>query len=259
MTGSNTKLRLIVPSDGSLHEDSLTFLQSCGLDVLRSNARQYTAEVPSLPGVQVLFQRAADIPSKVDEGSADLGIVGLDRFHESHREGSAALVVVEDLAFGGANLVIAVPEAWVDVTAMADLADLSVEFRQSGRELRVATKYASLVGRFLHRHGVYYFTLVQSSGALEAAPAIGFADIICDISATGATLRANGLKTLEDGTVFSSQACFIASRETLGADADRLGLARVILERVETRLSGASSPHQGRCEAYERLLAALGK
>ncbi len=229
-------LRLAVPSDGELHNPALAFLQSCGLDVQRFSARRYTAKIGSLPGVQVLFQRAADIPSKVDEGSADLGIVGLDRFTESHRENGNANVIMEDLGFASADLVLAVPDTWIDVSSVADLADLAVEFRQSGRELRIATKYIGLVEQFLYRHGIYYFSIVESSGTLEAAPAMGFADIIADISETGVTLRENRLKLLSDGRVFSSQACLIGNTNTLAAQNGRLDLARSILERIEAKL-----------------------
>jgi len=229
-------LRLAVPSDGELHEPTLRFLEACGLPVRRTSLRRYTAHLENVPGVLVLFQRAADIPAKVDEGSADLGIVGLDRFQEFHREGGEALVIVEDLGYGRCQLVVAVPQGWVDVTTTADLADLAVEFRESSRELRVATKYPRLVGRFLHSRGVHYFTLVPSSGTLEAAPAMGFADIIADIASTGTTLRENRLKTLEDGVIFTSQACLIGNRATLAASPLKRERTRILLERIEGSL-----------------------
>jgi ATP phosphoribosyltransferase len=183
-----------------------------------------------------LFQRAADITSKVEEGSADLGIVGLDRFMESRREAGDAIVLVDDLGFGRCELVLAVPEAWVDVTSTADLADLGVEFREKGREIRIATKYPLLVERFLYGHGVNYFSLVPTSGTLEAAPAIGYADLIADLTASGATLRENGLKTLDDGSILVSQACLIANRRLLGRGTAKLQGAKMLLERIEGHL-----------------------
>ena len=226
-------LRLAVPSDGALYDSTMAFFQECGLPIDRGSSRRYTASVPSLEGVVALFQRAADITSKVEEGSADVGIVGLDRFAESHIEGGDASVIAEDLGYSRCELVMAVPEGWVDVTHVADIADLAVEFREQGRDLRVATKYPQMVQRFLFSHGVNYFTIVQSSGTLEAAPAMGYADIIADISSSGMTLRENRLKTLVDGTVLRSQACLIGNRRLLAQDRGKLEVARRLIERIE--------------------------
>ncbi|MBI2856557.1 MAG: ATP phosphoribosyltransferase, partial [Chloroflexi bacterium] len=173
-------LRLAIPSDGELYEPTLAFLRNCGVPVERSSPRRYTAAIPSMPHTTVLFQRAGDIPAKVEEGSADLGISGLDRFLEVRVEAGDSTVVMEDLGYSRCELVVAVPDTWVDVTSMSDLADLSVDLREKGKELRVATKYPRLVQRHLFRHGFNYFSLVQSSGTLEAAPAMGFADVIAD-------------------------------------------------------------------------------
>lgn len=226
-------LRIALPSDGELYEPTLQFLRLCGMPVQRISLRRYTATIPSLPYATVLFQRSADITSKVDEGSADMGVVGLDRFLEGRLEEGNTLLVMDDLGFGECDLVIGVPDTWVDVTSMADLADLSVEFRDQGRELRVATKFPRQVQHFLLEKGVNYYTLVQASGTLEAAPAMGFADIIGDISASGATLRENRLKTLEDGTILTSQACLIANPSMLAREQNKLQEARSLLERVE--------------------------
>ncbi|MCZ6614775.1 MAG: ATP phosphoribosyltransferase, partial [Chloroflexi bacterium] len=226
-------LRLAIPSDGELHDPTLAFLGECGLAVDRRNARRYTASVPSLDGVVALFQRAADIPGKVEEGSADIGIVGLDRFSESHVEGGDGFVIAQDLEYSRCELVMAVPETWVDVTHMADIADLAVEFRERGRELRVATKYPGLVQRFLFDHGINYFTIVPSSGTMEAAPAMGFADIIADISSSGTTLRENRLKMLADGTLLRSQACLIGNRKLLAQEPRKLETARRFISHIE--------------------------
>lgn len=229
-------VRLALPSDGDLYEPALGFLAACGMAVERSSPRRYTASIPSVGGASVLFQRSADITTKVEEGNAELGIVGLDRYMEYHNEDGDAILVVENLGFGRCELVVAVPDGWVDVSSVADLADLAVEFREKGRELRVATKYPRLVQRFFALRGVHYLTLVPSSGTLEAAPAMGYADIIADISASGATIRENRLKTLEDGTILASQACLIGNRVLLGQDGSGLEMARRILERVEAYL-----------------------
>ncbi len=227
-------LRLALPSDGDLYEPSLAFLRACGIPVDRSSLRRYTARIDALPGATVLFQRTADITQKVEEGSAELGITGLDRFLEYRREGSPVTPpIIEDLGFGQCELVVAVPDSWLDVASMDDLADLALEFRQAGRQLRIATKYPRLLGGYLYSRGINYFSLVQASGSLEAAPTAGYADLIADLTASGATLRENGLKTVEDGTILVSQACLIGNAQLLREVPERLELARSMLEIME--------------------------
>jgi len=232
-TTRNGRLRLAIPSDGEMSEPTLKFLTECGMAVNRPSPRRYTATIPAVPGVEVVFQRTADIPSKVEDANADIGIVGFDRYQEYRIEGGDTLVIMPELGFGKCDLVIAVPDSWVDVASMADLADLAVEFRETGRELRIATKYPRLVQRFLFRHGVNYFSLASVTGTLEAAPIMGYADIIADISASGVTLRENRLKRLDDGTVLSSQGALVGNRTALRAHPERLEAAREVIERIE--------------------------
>ena len=229
-------LRLALPSSGALHDPCMSFLHGCGLSVSRANSRRYIAEVRSVPGITVMFQRGSDITRKVDEGTVDLGIVGKDQFLESRREDGDSRVVVDGLGFGRSSLVLAVPDAWVDVTSMADLAEISMEFRSRGQDLRVATKYPRLVQRHLLSHGVNYFSLIQSSGTLEAAPAMGFADIIGDITETGSTIRENRLKQIDGGTAITSDACIISRRMDPERDAGQLSTARLLLEMLEAHL-----------------------
>lgn len=240
------RLRLALPSDGDLHQPTLDFLRGCGLPVRRPNARRYTGTVPALPGVEVLFQRTADITAKVEEGSAELGITGLDRLLEYRESERRAAVLVENLGYGRCELALAVPDAWLDVTSLADLADLALEFRQEGKQLRIATKYPRLLSAFLYERGVNYFTLTPASGALEAAPAAGYADLIADLTATGATLRENRLKTLDDGAILNSQACLMVNAELLSPSPEARELARGLTEMMEAHL---------RAEPYYRLSA----
>jgi len=237
---SNGNLRLAIPSNGALYEPTLSFLRSCGIGVSRTNLRRYTAGIPALPGVSVLFQRSGDITPKVEEGSADIGIVGLDRFLEMRREGGDTNVVVDDLGFGQCQLVIGVPDSWVDVTSLADLADLAMEFRQNGADLRVVTKYPRLVERFLLSNGVNFFSLVHSSGTLEAAPAMGFADIIVDVSESGTTMRENRLKTILGGSIMVSKACIIGNRRLLRKHEDKLEVAKSFVDVIEAYLQSKS-------------------
>ena len=233
-------LRLALPSDGDLYDPSLAFLKSCGAPVDRPSARRYMARIPTLPGVTVLFQRTSDITQKVEEGSAELGITGLDRYLEYRHDASPVIPIIETLGFGHCELVLAVPDSWLDVGSVDDLADLALEFRQGGRQLRIATKYPRLLRRFLYSKGINYFSLVQASGSLEAAPAAGYADLIADITASGATLRENRLRTVEDGTFLVSQACLIGNRELLEMSPGCLRLARAMLEVMEGYLRAGS-------------------
>ena len=233
-------LRLGLPSDGDLYQPTLAYLEDCGLAVDRPNSRRYTGAIPTLPGVSVIFQRTADIAQKVEEGSVDLGITGLDRFKEYQRDDSDVILLIEGLGYGQCDLVVAAPESWLDVESLEDLADLSVEFRSLGRQLRIATKYPRIVGRFLTARAVNYFTLVQASGTLEAAPAAGYADLIADLSASGATLRENRLKALDGGVVLNSEACLVGNRKSLASSAEALSLARSILEMAEGRQRAGS-------------------
>ena len=229
-------LRLAIPSGGPLHEPSLLFLKLCGVGVLRSNDRRYTAEVPAIPGVTAHFQRHGDILQEIEERSADVGIVGYDGFSEVRRQGGDSAVVIDGLGFGHSQLVLAVPVSWVDVASLADLTDISREFRERGDDLRIATKFPRLVERFLLANGVSYFSLVGASGTLEAAPAMGYADIIADLSSTGTTLRENHLKTIRGGVVISSEACLIANTSEMSSSPEKLAQATALVERIEGHL-----------------------
>ncbi len=224
----------------------MRFLASCGVKVSRPNARRYTGTIPSLPGIDVLFQRTADITSKVEEGSAEMGITGLDRLMEYRHDDDAVVPVIDDLGFGGCEYVLAVPDSWLDVTSVDDLADLALEFHEKGRQLRIATKYPRLLRRYLFERGINFFTLVPASGTLEAAPIAGYADLIADLTDTGATLRENRLKTLEGGAILSSQACLIANLASLAGCPADLRLAQSFTEMLEARL---------RAEPYYRITA----
>ena len=140
MTPSSNGLRFVLPSDGALYTSTLDFLSACNLKVRRPSARKYTGVIPSLPATTVLFQRTGDVTSKVEDGNADIGITGLNRFLEGRREAGSGIVVIPDLGFGQCELVLAVPSAWLDVTTLSDLADLALEFRRKGRRLRIANQ-----------------------------------------------------------------------------------------------------------------------
>ncbi len=230
-------LRFAIPSKGSGYDGTIALLESCGLRVSRANPRQYTATLRGLPGTEVLLHRPADIVEKVAEGTIDIGVTGLDLVREQREDDDDLLVVYEDLGFWRVELVFAVPQAWIDVSAVQDLADLAVELQNQGRPLRIATKFPNLVRRFCYTHGINAFRLVPSEGATEASPGLGYADIIADITETGTALRDNQLKIVGE-PILRSQACLIGSRRTLRNDASRLALLRQFIELVEARQRG---------------------
>ncbi|WP_052128508.1 ATP phosphoribosyltransferase [Neosynechococcus sphagnicola] len=233
--GTPSTLRLAVPSKGALEKPTLDLLAASGLRVSRPNERQYVGSIPALPHVTVLFQRAADIFTKVQEGSVDLGITGYDVVREDGEGHADVLVVYGKLGFGKCELVLAVPDSWVDISSMEDLADLTLYFKEKGRDLRIVTKYSNLTRNFLYNRRVIHFSLVEAKGALEAAPSMGYADMIADVTSTGTTLRENRLKQISGGTILSSQACLIGNKRLL-QDPGKLHLTRLILESIEAHL-----------------------
>lgn len=234
MTPDDT-LTLALPSKGALEQAALNFLKDAGLKVYKPNARQYTAIVSSDPRIQIIFQRATDIYHKVEEGTVDLGITGYDIVRE-HGQDSDSIVVINHLGFGACELVLAVPDSWLDITTLTDLADLAVTHKQRGEPLRIATKYQNVTRDWLYGKGVTHFTLVNADGALEAAPRMGYADLIADLTETGTTLKENRLKIVEGGTVLESDAVLIGNRRNLSDHPGKLALTRKILEMTEAHL-----------------------
>lgn len=239
-------IRLALPGKGALEVATSSFLAESGMKVSRSNPRQYLARIRSLPDMEVVFQRAADIPALVQDGDATLGITGYDILAEHRGYGDAEfaeddidaelMVIEQDLGYGACRLVVAVPETWIDVNTCADLWHLAGYFQShKGRGLRIATKYPLLTAQFLRRQGITHCKIVSPHGALEAAPLTGTADLIVDLTETGTTLRENRLKLLEDGTVLRSQACLIANPRLLRESPKALQMAITMLELLEAR------------------------
>ena len=225
-----------LPSKGALAEPTEAFLKDCGLKVNRLNPRQYTGTIATLPGLEVLYQRVIDIVYKVADGTAALGITGLDVLQE--HPSPDIVVIHEALGYGHCHLCVAVPEAWVDVENITDLTEIALDFREKkGRNLRIATKYTRQARQFLHQHQIHHFTLVQAEGSIEAAPTIGYADMIVDLTQTGTTLRENHLKQIEGGTIMSAQACLIGNRHALQEPAVREAV-RILTEYLDAALNG---------------------
>jgi len=234
-----TDIRLALPSKGILQDGTLEFLEECGLKVYRPNPRQYAASIPALPTVTVMFQRPGDIVTSVQQGSVEFGITGYDTLAEKDSNGSV-LVIHEALGFGSCALRLAAPEESA-VRTVAQLAARAAELASTNQILRVATKFPRLTADYLGRQGVSPYRLVAVEGTLEIAPAIGYADVICDLVSSGVTLRDNHLRPLDDGVVLRSQAVLIANRAALQQRPAALATARHLLEYIEAHLRARGS------------------
>lgn len=228
-----TRLSIAIPSKGRLKEKSEEWLAASGFALRQiGGGRGYSAELDGLADVDVMLLSAREIATGLIEGQIHLGITGEDLLHDLSGSAGTEFEVLHRLGFGGADVIVAVPAAWLDVETMADLEAAGALFRERhGRRMRVATKYLNLTRRFFSERAVGEYRLVESAGATEAAPAAGSAEVIVDITSTGATLKANGLKILQDGVILKSQAALTAS---LKADWSEATLAplRVLLDGV---------------------------
>lgn len=226
-------LMIAVPSKGRLQENTEAFFGRAGLQLVKPRgARDYRGAIAGLPGVEVAYLSASEIADALAQGTVHLGITGEDLLRETIADMDKRVVVIEGLGFGFANVVVAVPQAWIDVRNMADLDDVATAFRlRHDRKMRVATKYLNLTRDFFSGLGIVDYRIVESSGATEGAPAAGSAELIVDITTTGSTLAANGLKIVDDGIILRSQANLVAARAA-SWDATACETARRILDRI---------------------------
>lgn len=206
-------LRLAIPSKGRLREKSEDWFAGHDLPVTQQGGiRGYQAEITGLEGSEARLLSAREIADSLISGDLHMGITGLDLLSELAVDPEADFKVLQSLGFGAATVIVAVPQAWLDVDSMADLEAAGAAFRRvHGRRMRVATKYLALTRRFFAARSVGEYRLVESAGATEAAPLAGSAELIVDITSTGATLKANGLKILQDGIILKSQAVLAIS------------------------------------------------
>jgi len=222
-------ITLAIPSKGRLKDQSLEVLARAGLAVsMPGDDRRYRAHIEGRDDIEIAFLSASEISGEIGQGSVDLGITGEDLLRENVADWESKAAVEARLGFGPADVVVAVPDSWLDVETMADLDDVAAEFRQRhGRRLRIATKYWRLTQQFFsQKHGIQVYRIVESLGATEGAPAAGSADVIVDITTTGSTLRANHLKVLADGVILRSEACLVRSFRTRSASDEAL-LSRI--------------------------------
>ena len=204
-----------LPSKGRLKEGSIDFLEKNNLKLISNGAeRNYFAQIKDFPNIKIIYLHAKEIIQRLGDGTLDIGISGLDLLSESPINLKKKIEVKKKLNFGMANLVIAIPDNWIDVQTVADLEEVSFDFRdKKNTRLRVATKYPNLTNNFLASKGVTQYKLVPSLGATETYPFIGSSEIITDITSTGKTLRDNNLRILKDGLILKSQACVLYSKK----------------------------------------------
>lgn len=206
-------LTLAIPSKGRLMEQTTEMFARAGLVVSKvGHARGYRGEIQGLPGVDVAYVSSSEIAAALKSGSVHMGITGEDLVRENVSDADTRLQFLAPLGFGFADVVVAVPAWWIDVATVGDLEAAAIPFRRvHGRWPRVATKYMNITRRFFAAKGFGDYRIVESLGATEGTCSSGTAELIVDITTTGETLRANGLKILDDGVILKSQANLIAS------------------------------------------------
>ena len=234
-------LVIAVPAKGRLQENSEAFFARAGLKLVKPRgARDYRGEVEGVDGIEVAYLSASEITQQLAQGLIHLGITGEDLVREMIPDADNKVVLIEGLGFGYANVVVAVPQAWIDVRNMADLEDVATAFRlKHNRRMRIATKYINLTRDFFSSVGITDYRIVESAGATEGAPAVGTAELIVDITTTGSTLAANALKVIEDGTILRSQANLVAARTAIW-DAQTLATAAMMFDRIAAQARARS-------------------
>ncbi len=206
-----------IPSKGRLRNDILKIFKKNKLDLISERGeRDLLGSINNITKVKILYLHAREIVERLGDGSLDLGFSGYDLLKESEIITQKKINVIKKYNFGKANLVIAVPDPWIDVQTVADLEEIAFEFKDKKKKrLRVATKYPNLTREFLFSKGVTQFKIVGSLGATEAYPFTGSSEIITDITSTGETLSANNLRVLKDGLILKSEACMMRSKSAL--------------------------------------------
>jgi ATP phosphoribosyltransferase len=222
-------IKLGVPSKGRLMEKTFEWFSARGLGLAKDGAeREYAGRVDGIEGLELVLLSAGEIPRELAAGRIHLGVTGSDLVNEKLSNIDATVEELAPMGFGGADLIIAVPQFWVDVDTLDDLDAAAAAFRKAhGFRLRIATKYHRLVRDFLKANGVADYQLIDSQGATEGTVKNETAEAIADITSTGETLRANGLKILADGLVHASQATLYKSRVADWSDTDRATMSEI--------------------------------
>ena len=208
-------IKIGLPSKGRLKEESLKIFKKNKLSI-KDSKRNYMSEIKNFSINEVIFSHAREIVERLADNSLDIGISGFDLLKESLPGIQKNIQVFSRLNFGFANLIIAVPNAWIDVQTIADLEEISFEFKDKNTgKLRVATKYPNLTNDFLLSKGLTQYKIVNSLGSTEIYPFTNQSEIITDITSSGVTLKANNLRVLKDGNILESSACILVSKKSL--------------------------------------------
>ncbi|MBV7407544.1 ATP phosphoribosyltransferase [Maritimibacter sp. DP1N21-5] len=223
-------VKLGVPSKGRLMEKTFDWFAQRGVTLTRTGSdREYAGAVEGIDGVELVLLSAGEIPRELAAGRIHLGVTGSDLVREKLGLWEEQVGELAPMGFGHADLIIAVPKAWVDVTTLDDLDAVAAAFRRHhGFRLRIATKYHRLIRDYLRDNGVADYQLVDSQGATEGTVKNETAEAIADITSTGETLRANHLKILSGGPVHRSQATLFKSRRAPWTKEDRATLSALL-------------------------------
>ena len=210
-------IKIGIPSKGRLRKDVLKIFKNKKLQLISERGeRDLFGLIKKLPNIEVVYLHAREIIERLSDGSLDLGFSGYDLLKESEINVQKKISINKKYGFGKANLVVAIPDQWIDVQTIADLEEIAFDFKDKKKKrLRVATKYPNLTREFLFSKGVTQFKLVNSLGATETYPFTGSSEIITDITSTGETLKANNLRVLTDGEILKSEACMMVSKSSL--------------------------------------------
>ena len=211
---SKNIINIGLPSKGRLKHDTINIFKKNKLNLFSERGeRDLFGYIKKLPNVKIIYLHARECIEQLSLGNIDIGFSGYDLLKESEVNVQNKVLINKRYNFGNANLVLAIPDLWIDVQTLLDLDEVADEFKKKKKRLlRVATKYPNLTRQFLFSKGVTQFQLVKSLGSTEVAPFTGTAEIISDITSTGATLKANNLRILKDGEILKSQACLMVSK-----------------------------------------------
>jgi ATP phosphoribosyltransferase len=225
-------IKLGVPSKGRLMDKTFDWFGARGVTLTRTGSdREYAGAVEGVSGVELVLLSAGEIPRELAAGRIHLGVTGNDLIQEKLVQWDQKVEPLAALGFGQANLIVAVPQCWVDVDTLDDLDGAAAAFRaRHGFRMRIATKYHRLVRDYLRRGGVADYQLVDSQGATEGTVKNLTAEAIADITSSGETLRANHLKILDEEPVLKSQATLFRSRVAQKSDKDRATLKDLIAQ-----------------------------
>ena len=219
-------IKIGIPSKGRLRKDTLSIFKNKNLKILSERGeRDLFGYIKGNKKIKIVYLHAREIIERLGDESLDIGFSGYDLLKESELNIQNKVLINKKLDYGNATLVVAVPDEWIDVQTLADLEEISFDFKDNKKSrLRVATKYPNLTKEFLFSKGVTQFKLVPSLGATEIYPFTGSSEILTDITSTGETLKANNLRILKDGNILKSTAILMSNKKS----SNQIGLKKIL-------------------------------